>query len=202
VILLVASGHINYHTSHTRVESNISERRKIEERLRKKEQEIAELEEQIKAARIYLQALQDVLKILPKAPDPTVTAEAVLRPGSAVAQAREVILERGEPVQILELLQALNKEPTRENRASLTSSLAAYVRRGEIFTRPAPNTFGLIELGHHTSEVDLEDHPPTGFGGAKPSPPPPARPAPTSPKVPSPPTVRNAPDDDDDEIPF
>jgi hypothetical protein len=26
--------------------------------------------------------------------------------------------------------------------------LAAYVRRGEIFTRPSPNTFGLLELGH------------------------------------------------------
>ena len=146
----------------------MSERRRIEERLRKKEQEIEALQEQIKAARVYIQALQDVLKMLPRAPDHGVSAESVLRPGSAVAKAREVILKRGQPIQILDLLAALNKAPNRENRSSLTSSLAAYVRRGEIFTRPVPNTFGLIELGHHTSEEEPKG-PPVGFGSVNPS---------------------------------
>ena len=45
---------------------------------------------------------------------------------------------------------------------SLASSLAAYVRRGEIFSRPAPNTFGLLELGHLGGEEAEE--PPSGFG--------------------------------------
>jgi hypothetical protein len=168
----------------------MSDRKKIEEKLRKKEQEVEALEEQIKTARIYIQALQDVLKMLPKAPDPSITAEAVLRPGSAVAQARDVILAKRQPVQILELLQAMAKEPNRENRASLTSSLAAYVRRGEIFSRPAPNTFGLIELGHHTMD-DSSEEPPPGFGDVKSSPAPVAQVATPS---------RTATDDDD--IPF
>ncbi len=146
----------------------MNERRRIEERLRKKEQEIEFLEEQIKAARAYIQALHDVLKMLPKGPEHSVPAESVLRHGSAVAKAREVILKRRQPVQILDLLIALNKEPNRENRSSLTSSLAAYVRRGEIFTRPAPNTFGLIELGHHTSDQE-SNGPPAGFGSVNPS---------------------------------
>ncbi len=146
----------------------MNERRRIEERLRKKEQEIESLQEQIKAARVYIQALQDVLKMLPKALEHGVSAESVLRPGSAVAKAREVILKRGQPVQILDLLAALNKEPNRENRSSLTSSLAAYVRRREIFTRPAPNTFGLIELAHHTPEEE-PNGPPAGFGNVNPS---------------------------------
>ena len=121
----------------------MSERKKIENLIKKKEVRIEELEEEIKATRVYLQALQDVLKMLPKPSE-----SIVLRPGSDVARAREIILGKAQPVHISALLEALEKEGTRENRASLTSSLAAYVRRNQVFTRPAPNTFGLIELGH------------------------------------------------------
>ena len=108
----------------------MNERKKIEDRLRKKEQEIQELEEKMKAARVYIGALQDVLKLLPRE-----TNVVALRPGSAVAQAREIILQAGKPVHINAILEGLGKEGTREARASLTSSLASYVRRGEIFTR-------------------------------------------------------------------
>jgi hypothetical protein len=140
----------------------MEDRKKIEEKLRKKEHEIEALEERIKAARVYVQALQDVLKILDQVGEGGATS-AVLKPGSAVAQAREIILSRGEPVHISALLEAMGKDASRETRASLTSSLAAYVRRSEIFTRPAPNTFGLVELGHLTEESP-ETEPPAGFG--------------------------------------
>lgn len=145
----------------------MSERKKIEERLSKKKQEIQSLEEKIKAARIYVQALQDVLKLLEHDSEPSPPAESVLRSGSAVDRARDVILKRRQPVHINELLEEMGKEPTRDSRASLTSSLAAYVRRGEIFTRPAPNTFGLVELGHNTVE-DEATEPPSGFGRLSP----------------------------------
>jgi hypothetical protein len=141
----------------------MSERQRIEERLRKKEQEIQSLEEKLKAARVYVQALHDVLKLLSAESEPATPGETVLRPGSSVAQARDVILERGEPVHINNILEAMGKKVTRDSRASLTSSLSAYVRRGEIFTRPAPNTFGLAELGHDTIE-DATETPPEGFG--------------------------------------
>lgn len=140
----------------------MSERAKIKERLRKKEIEIQTLDEKIRSARIYVQALNDVLKMLDNDPDDS-SPETVLRPGSAVAQARDVILRIGKPVHINDLLEELGKEASREGRASLTSSLAAYVRRGEIFTRPAPNTFGLLELGHHSDDSDSPT-PPAGFG--------------------------------------
>ena len=104
-----------------------------------------------------------------------------------MAQAREIILARHQPVHISDLLQALGKEANRENRASVTSSLAAYVRRGEIFTRPAPNTFGLIELGHHMLDEPAEE-PPPDFGEIRP----PTSPTPPIPKAPP----------DDDDIPF
>lgn len=159
----------------------MTERKKIEDRLRKKEQEIASYEDKIKAARVYVQALRDILKMLAD-DDGEADAETVLRHGSAVAEARQVILRQGAPVHINDILAALGKEATREAKASLTSSIAAYVRRGEIFTRTAPNTFGLAELGHETTEEEGAE-PPVDFG------------RPTPPRPPRPP-------EPDDEIPF
>lgn len=140
----------------------MSERARIAEKLNKKEQELQALDDKVKATRIYIQALRDVLKLLDNDGGES-TPETVLRVGSAVAQARDVILKLQKPVHINELLEALGKAATREGRASLTSSLAAYVRREEIFTRPAPNTFGLIELGHDPLEQE-PIRPPAGFG--------------------------------------
>jgi hypothetical protein len=143
----------------------VLDRQKIQDRLRKKEQEIQALEEKLRAAKVYTQALQDVIRLMEEDDNGnSVQPEATLKAGSAVAKARELILARGAPLHISDLLLALGKESTRESRASLTSSLAAYVRRGEIFTRPAPNTFGLTELGHIA--VTAEPEPPPDFGGA------------------------------------
>jgi hypothetical protein len=144
----------------------VNERSKIEERLQKKRAEVLMLEEKLKAAKVYMTALSDVLKLL--GGDTSVDQqEAKLRAGSAVAQARDVILERGSPVHIDDLLEAMGKRATREEKASLAGSIAAYVRRDEIFTRPAPNTFGLIELGHEGNSVEDDDNePPAGFGRA------------------------------------
>ncbi len=142
----------------------MSERKRIEERLRKKEQEIRSFEEKIKDAKVYCQALRDILRMMEKAEEAEISPETTLRPGSMVAQARAILLEQGEPVHIDDLLEALGKGVTRETRASLTGSLAAYVRRHEIFTRPAPSTFGLVELGHVTTDEEDEPTPPAGFG--------------------------------------
>lgn len=129
--------------------------------IRKKEAEIQGLEARLQAARIYLLALRDVLDAIGKA---TSGGEPGLRDGSSVARAREAILRAGKPVHVSDLLSALGRDVTRASRASLASSLAAYVRREEIFTRPAPNTFGLIELGHRAEPADAPPAPPPGFG--------------------------------------
>lgn len=122
----------------------MSGRRKVEERIKKKKQEIQELEAQTREARAYIQALQDVLKMLPR--DKKSDAGAVLRSGSAIAQARDAILEAGRPLHISTLLRTMGREMTRNSRSSLSGSLAAYVRRGEMFNRTGPNTFGLVEM--------------------------------------------------------
>jgi hypothetical protein len=146
----------------------MNDRRKIEERLRKKEEEIREFEVKIRDARIYVQALQDVLKILPRGSERNIRA-GTLRPGSSMARVREFILERGRPGHVTELLEALGRPTTRQSRASLSGSLAAYVRKGEIFTRPSPNTFGLIELGHESEgDAATDDEPSPDFGEDEP----------------------------------
>ncbi len=143
----------------------MSERQKVEEKLRRKEREIIGLEEKVKAAHVYVQALRDVLKMMGSddVSGDDDAAAVVLRSGSAVAKAKKEILRQGTPVHISDLLEALGHDQTRKNRASLTSSLSAYVRRGEIFTRPEPNTFGLIELGQ-TEKTEEVVTPPMGFG--------------------------------------
>ena len=158
----------------------MSERKMIEDKLRRKENEILSLEEKIKAAKVYVQALRDVLKALDKSADGD--SIPALKEGSAVAQARDTIMNNNSPMHIDEILETLGKENTRESKASLTSSLAAYVRRNEIFTRPAPNTFGLVDMDTELDQNGRNDGPPPNFGKLSPPPPP--------------------SNDDDEDIPF
>jgi hypothetical protein len=139
----------------------MDEKSVVADRLRKKLIEVQSLEEKLRTAKVYVQALQDVMKALGGEPEEGRPQRAP-KAGSGVSQARDAILKAGRPVHISDLLAAMGKEETREGRASLTSSLAAYVRRGEIFTRPAPNTFGLVELGHDSI---ADEEPPEDFGG-------------------------------------
>jgi hypothetical protein len=142
----------------------MTERRKIEDRLRRKEQEIIALEDQIKEARIYISALQDVLKLLPRDSDQEGGGDAILRPGSLVAQARNIIRAKGSAVHVDEILRILGKDVSRENKAALSGSLAAYVRKGEIFTRPAPNTYGLIAQEPIREPLPRLEKPSSTFG--------------------------------------
>lgn len=144
----------------------MSESAIILDKIRKKEMEIQSLDDRIRAAKIYVQALQDVLTAIGRDKDDGQMSDSLLRTGSSVALAREAILRAGKPVHISDLLSVLGKGVTKETRASLSSSLAAYVRRGEIFTRPAPNTFGLAEMGH-TEEEHHSSEPPPDFGVTK-----------------------------------
>jgi hypothetical protein len=131
--------------------------------MRKKEEEIQELEVRIREAKAYLQALQETLRMFPRAKMEKIGTESALRPGSSVAEARKAILGAGRPLHITELLQALGKQKSRAARAALAGSISAYVRKGEIFTRPHPNTFGLAELGHSSSD-EMEPELPAAFG--------------------------------------
>lgn len=141
----------------------MNQQKKIMGRIRRKEAEIQDLEVQIREAKAYVQAMQDVLKMLPRTGAGPGGAE-ILRTGSAAAQARDIILAAGQPVHVTDLLKEMGKEMTRETRASLSGTLAAYVRKGEIFTRPGPNVFGLVEMDEQPKAPIQADEPPDNFG--------------------------------------
>lgn len=116
--------------------------REIERRIEKKRLEIAELKQQIGTAETYLGALLDMAKLLPKDGD----KDVVLRSGSDLAKAKDFIKTKGQPQHVDEILKGIGKESNKSNKISLSGSLGSYVRKGIIFTKPAPNTFGLIEF--------------------------------------------------------
>jgi hypothetical protein len=127
----------------------------------RKLQEIAELEKQIEMARVYLQALQDSMKALPRETPTSGDANSApsLRPGTLLAKAKDAILQNGKPMYIEDILESIGIENTKAARVSLVGSLGNYVRKQVIFTRPGPNIFGLVGMPP-ASDADLPD----GFG--------------------------------------
>jgi hypothetical protein len=120
-------------------------RQDFERRITKKQQEIEALELQVRDAKSYLQALQDSLRLFPREGDTGSSSGSGLRPGSALSKARDAIRKAGKPLHINDLLIALGKSQDKKNRISLAGSLSSYARKNEIFTKTAPNTFGLRE---------------------------------------------------------
>jgi hypothetical protein len=145
-------------------------RHEILRKVEKKRSEQASFEAKAKEAAIYIQALEDTLKMLPpddEVDDPNPPAALrELREGTLVARAKEILLKAGHPLHIGELLSGLGRPNDKDNRAALSGSLGTYFRKGEIFTKTAPNTFGLVEFGNSPKPKAVE--PPSGFGSPEP----------------------------------
>ena len=99
-------------------------RSEIEKKISKKRDEINDPRRKLHDAEIWVQALEE---------------------GNA-ADARNAILEAGYPLHLDDLLKVMGKAVTRAGRRTLKRALSAHVRKGEIFTSPARDTFGLYEL--------------------------------------------------------
>jgi hypothetical protein len=132
-------------------------REEVLRKLEKKQQEKQAFEDQARECAIYIGSLQDVLKMLPREAEDG--KEIVLRHGSQVARARDAIRQAGRPLHVSEILMAIGRGNSKANRLAISGSLAGYVRRGEVFTRPEPNTFGLLELDRRSqAEVLTLEH--------------------------------------------
>jgi len=131
-------------------------REQFQKLLDRKQQEIMDLELQIEKAKAYVQALQDSMRFLPRNHG---QEDAALRPGTALALARDVLQAEGKPMHITDILKAMNKPTDKKNKLSLSGSLSTYVRNGQIFSRPAPNTFALLETSKTSAaeEIDLPE---------------------------------------------
>jgi hypothetical protein len=120
-------------------------RDELQKKIERKRQEIADIESGLALAKTYLQALEDTMKMAPREEARAEKAFA-LRAGSALADARDAILRAGKPLHIAELVRAIGKDDTKQNRVSLAGSLGTYAREGKVFTRPGPNVFGVLEM--------------------------------------------------------
>jgi hypothetical protein len=131
----------------------------------RKEQEIRSLRLQLAQAEAYLQAIQDSMRVLPPEQEADVEVTA-LREGTAIAKARDVLKAAGRPLHILEILRQMGRTPNKQNRVSLSGSLAAYVRRNQVFRKAAPNTFTLLEVSSTSNDPPAWEQPgiPDDFG--------------------------------------
>lgn len=134
-------------------------RQKLEERVRRKEQEIRSHRSSIEKAEAYVQAMQDAIKLIPKDDTSEGGTTLTLRPGSSAHKAMEAIKAARRPLHITEILKAVGLKPEKKNKLAYGSTLARYARNHEIFKKTAPNTFDLFE-GNQVFEEEL----PEGFG--------------------------------------
>jgi len=120
-------------------------RESLQKLIDRKLAEIDRLEQQLRDARVYAQAVQDSFKLLPKE-DQAQNSQRELRPGSALAQVQVFLKREGSPQHISTILEFIGKPLDKQSRVSLSGSLGGYVKDRRIFTRTGPNTFGLIEF--------------------------------------------------------
>jgi len=125
-------------------------REQIQKAIDKKRAEIAEIDRQRLAAEHHIRGLEEALKAVPR--DAATNGEVTLREGSAPALVREFLTLAKRPAHITELVAALGKEPSHDNRVSLASTLSTYARQGKVFVKTKPNTFGLIGMEEKSRE--------------------------------------------------
>jgi hypothetical protein len=129
-------------------------RNELLKRIEKKQAEIREYEDRIREATAYVQGLQDTLKLIPK-DDEFGNQEISLRHGSNVGKARDALKAAGKPLHITDILKAIGQPIDKKHRLALGGSIASYARKGAIFTKTAPNTFGLSEFESKTDDLTL-----------------------------------------------
>lgn len=138
-------------------------RESLQKLIDRKQADIERLEQELRDAKVYIQAVQDSFRLLPK-DQPADPEPKELRPGTAVSQVQGFLKSTGKPQHITAILDFLGKSHDKKNRVSLSGSLGGYAKDRRIFTRPAPNTFGLIEFGEPAA-TNLEELP-EDFGKA------------------------------------
>ena len=135
-------------------------RRNIERRIEKEQNKINELREQINRTEVFIEGLQEALKMLPKDTNSSPRkGKGAIREGSDMAKVRDLIKRAGRPMRIEEIVAGLGRPDTKANKMSLSGSLGRLVRNGVVFNRPKANTFSLIGM-----QVESIDELPPDFG--------------------------------------
>ena len=122
-------------------------RAELEKRITHERERVAALRNEIERKEAFILGLQEALKIFPR--DTLTAPYGGRRPRSRsdVQKARQLLSTMNGAHHVSDILKGIGKEDTKQNRASLSSSLARYARKGEIFQREGPNEFSLINGG-------------------------------------------------------
>jgi hypothetical protein len=130
-------------------------RKKLEDKIRKEKQAADEERAALAEAMARLSGYREALKLLEK--DAEESSEPELRPGSELYRIREAMRLMGQPLTLAQMLETLGEQDNAGKRNSVRGSVGRYAREGKIFVQTAPNTFGLLELGHKpTLEAPVE----------------------------------------------
>ena len=120
----------------------VSVLRKLQEKLKKEQATLGELEAKVVDARGRAAAFEEAVKLFPKEGE-----EAELRPTSEMHKVREALRAAGKPMSLTDILKALGAVGDEKKRNSLRGSLASYANKGRVFTKEEQaETFGLIEF--------------------------------------------------------
>ena len=127
----------------------------IEKKIKQKQEEVQRLNEDLLQARAYLEGLQETHRLVKR--NSNTESGDMIRPGSMIHQALSLLRQEQKPMHVKDLLVLMGKEPSKSNRLSLSGSLGTYVRDRNVFSRPAPNTFGLLEFDN-LGEEEIPDN--------------------------------------------
>jgi hypothetical protein len=118
-------------------------------RIEKKRAEVEAIRTTLRLEERYLEAMLDAYKIMPRAGEDGNGAgrPSGLRKGSNTGKAYIALKRTGHALHVKDLVEAMGLKVSRTITQGLASSLRAYVNKNEIFTKPAPNTYGLVEFG-------------------------------------------------------
>lgn len=141
--------------------TDIAMRSELEKRLKRQRAELdaiekdkVELASREAVCKAIIAELEGLLRLAPKEEGETV--EKALRVNTDPYHAREVLRKNRGPLHVKEILERIGGDTGRNRRSSLASQLGAYARKTEIFTKPGPNVFGLIDYGPIAPSLDQE----------------------------------------------
>ena len=142
-----------------------TEKTVVEAHIAEQEAELASLKEQVMRLEVSIEAGKKILALV--AGVTNAPPESLLKAGSQVEKAYRVLAAANEPLHVGEIVRRLEIEDTPRNRNSLVGMIARYVRRGQIFMRTAPNTFGLLlQSGERGPRPEESEAPRASTGGS------------------------------------
>jgi hypothetical protein len=127
----------------------------LHDTLKVKEAQLAELEKEVNALRIAAKVLADESEKASTRRSGAKSRGTRLPTGTVATQPsmiRSVLLDKGEPLHVERIAAGIKKKYGLEFKPLyLTSIIYRIMKKGKLFRKEGPNTFGLLEWpGHHT----------------------------------------------------